>query len=142
MDKEKADKMIERDAWNKAFQRAEGTKVSQGLCATAAPSPASPTPLPALPLSLSASLVPPTPPNLQVFDDPKLLKKKIKREERAKNKSTKLWRDREQTVSQQMKERQEKRNKNLQDRTKAKLDKRKAKAAKKRPGFVSGGVSK
>jgi hypothetical protein len=27
VDKEKANKMVERDAWNKAFQRAEGTKV-------------------------------------------------------------------------------------------------------------------
>lgn len=135
MDKEKANKMVERDAWNKAFQRAEGTKV---CCAIWAPTWNQAGTVRALKTLLHHFPFL----SMQIFDDPKLLKKKIKREERAKTKSTKAWKEREESVDKHLKQRQEKRNKNLQDRTKAKLDKRRAKAAKKRPGFVSGGVSK
>jgi hypothetical protein len=65
-------------------------------------------------------------------DDPALLRKALKRQERAKKKSSKAWKDRVKTVAKSMKERQEKRTQNLKERmTKGK---NRAKKLKERAG--------
>lgn len=69
-----------------------------------------------------------------MFDDPALIKKKIKHIERSKKKSAKEWNERNDEVEKSIKERQDRRNKNLKERVKKKLDKR-----RERVGCVGGG---
>ena len=81
----------------------------------------------------------------KVRDDPKLLKKSLKRRQRAKKKSAQAWAEREKAVEEQRKGRQDKREQNLQQRATQKKEKRlkqkgvavpKAKAkSEARPGF-------
>jgi hypothetical protein len=66
----------QKQAWHKVLQKAEGAKV----CVRARAAPCWPAP------SLTYRL-----PALQVFDDPNLVKKKIKRIEKMKKKSGKEW---------------------------------------------------
>lgn len=62
-----------------------------------------------------------------VKDDPTLLKKSLKREERQKKKSSKAWKERDQKVKTTIRQRQDSRNKNISDRTKEKQQKKLAK---------------
>jgi len=76
----------------------------------------------------------------KVFDNPSLVKKKIKRIEQAKKKSQLQWTDRESEVKKQQKERQDARQKNLQARIDAKREKKIKKLKKSgrlvgKPGF-------
>ncbi|CAI5528427.1 unnamed protein product, partial [Closterium sp. Naga37s-1] len=52
----------------------------------------------------------------KVFDDPNMLSKQQKREQRQKEKSAKLWKERQMTVRKAMKDRQDKRKGNIQER--------------------------
>ncbi|ORX58493.1 SURF6-domain-containing protein [Piromyces finnis] len=52
----------------------------------------------------------------KIKDDPKLLKKTLKREQKLKERSTKKWNDRQKTVARQMKEKQKKREENIKNR--------------------------
>eukprot|EP00043_Microstomoeca_roanoka_P021027 m.254793 g.254793 ORF g.254793 m.254793 type:complete len:331 (-) comp18692_c0_seq1:286-1278(-) len=71
----------------------------------------------------------------KVFDNPKLVKKTIKREERKKAKSKKAWDARNATVEKEQRERQEKRERNLKARRDARKDRKLKKIQKRRPGF-------
>ncbi|KAL1922483.1 uncharacterized protein VTP21DRAFT_10022 [Calcarisporiella thermophila] len=93
VDKNKAEEVIEKEAWKKAMAMASGEKIK---------------------------------------DDPKLLKKTIKREEQKKKKSEKQWKERAETVIKSQAARQERRQKNIQERIEAKKNKGKKKL---RPGF-------
>lgn len=90
---------------------------------------------------------------VKVKDDPKLLKKMIKRKEYTKKKTVKEWKERVNTVKKDQGQKQKKRQNNLTERSAAKVAKRinrgkKPKAAggakggkgggKKRPGFEGG----
>lgn len=68
----------------------------------------------------------------KVKDDPKLLKKTLKREQKQKEKSGREWVDRKHTVQKGIQDRQKKRQDNLQAR---KDSKKAGKNGKKRPGF-------
>ncbi|ORY04185.1 SURF6-domain-containing protein [Basidiobolus meristosporus CBS 931.73] len=69
-------------------------------------------------------------------DDPKLLKKTIKRDEVKKKKSSKEWNERKTQVTESIANKQKKRNENIKARIDAKKNKGKGKSAKKsRPGF-------
>lgn len=78
----------------------------------------------------------------KVRDDPKLLKRTIKREERKKKKSGKVWQDRRRQEADEKAEKQAKREENLMNRRKGgggKGDSNKASKAKK--GSASGGAA-
>ena len=72
-------------------------------------------------------------------DDPKLLKKTMKKEDKKKQKSSKEWEKRKELEKQAMEKRQEKRKRNIQERVeqiKAKKMKKRAKKSKiRKPGF-------
>lgn len=70
-------------------------------------------------------------------DDPKLLKKTLKRKEKIKSHSQKKWKDRTETVEKQKDERQKKRTQNLKQRREDKMKKKHGKGKKKnsKPGF-------
>ncbi|GFU33057.1 surfeit locus protein 6-like protein [Nephila pilipes] len=76
--------------------------------------------------------------NVKVKDDPKLLMKSMKKEEKIKKKKAKAWKERTEHTEAMKKARQEKRTKNIQKRKKDKLE-HKIKRAKKKgrviPGF-------
>jgi len=73
----------------------------------------------------------------KVLDDPRLLKKSIKRAEAKKRRSREKWADRLEKQSQQQKTKQDKRKSNLKARADAKISKKIERAEKKRlrPGF-------
>jgi len=66
----------------------------------------------------------------KIKDDPKLLKKSIKRKEKQKEKSRKAWKEREESVANSKKEKQKKRVQNMQDRKQSKMDKKSGKSKK------------
>lgn len=68
---------------------------------------------------------------LKVKDDPYLLKKTVKREEKEKKKKAKVWKVRTEETEKRKQVRQDKRNKNIQQRKQEKRD-RKIKLAKKK----------
>eukprot|EP00918_Siedleckia_nematoides_P084329 GHVU01185174.1.p1 GENE.GHVU01185174.1~~GHVU01185174.1.p1 ORF type:complete len:364 (+),score=82.89 GHVU01185174.1:253-1344(+) len=74
----------------------------------------------------------------KVKDNPELIKKSMKRQEKRKAKSKKDWKDRDDRVKQKVDERQEKRKTNIKSKKQAKINK-KIKRAKKKgrilPGF-------
>ena len=73
----------------------------------------------------------------KVLDDPKLLSKSVRNEQKRKKKSTEKWQKREAFQKEQMADRQKKRKDNLKSRTKAKIERKIDKREKKRnrPGF-------
>ena len=73
----------------------------------------------------------------KVLDDPKLLSKSVRNEQKRKKKSAEKWEKREAFQKEQMADRQKKRKDNLKSRTKAKIDRKIDKREKKRnrPGF-------
>lgn len=73
----------------------------------------------------------------KVLDDPRLLRKSIKKETKLKQKKTAAWEDRAKKVKEEQEARQNKRRTNLQRRVDAKKDAKKAKREKKllRAGF-------
>ncbi|CAG9467496.1 unnamed protein product [Pedinophyceae sp. YPF-701] len=73
----------------------------------------------------------------RVLDDPKLIRKALKREQKQKQKSAKAWAERNKAAEAARKEQQQKRSDNLTARKKAKAERRIAKREKKlmRPGF-------
>lgn len=71
----------------------------------------------------------------KVKDDPKLLKKSLKRKEKMKAKSKKQWDTRKEQQNKQMEEKQKRRQKNLKERAEAKKGKKGGKGKKHRPGF-------
>ena len=72
----------------------------------------------------------------KVLDDPKLLNKSIKREERAKKKSRAQWEERTQKVKEQISAAQKVRKDNIKQRKDAKIERRMDKREnKRRPGF-------
>ncbi|KXZ43523.1 hypothetical protein GPECTOR_88g466 [Gonium pectorale] len=73
----------------------------------------------------------------KVLDDPKLLRRSLKRESKRKEKHSKAWQERVATQQEAQAARQAKRTDNLAARRQAKVDARKAKREKKllRPGF-------
>jgi len=68
-------------------------------------------------------------------DDPKLLKKTLKKRDKLKQKSKKEWKEREQNVKKRIDEKQKKREKNLQDRKHNKMKGTKGKSKGRKPGF-------
>jgi len=75
---------------------------------------------------------------VKVKDDPELLKKTIKKQEKLKKKSSKEWADRTEKVDKKQKEKQDKRLKNIKARKQKKVDTKIKKAKKKGrilPGF-------
>ncbi|CAL1262973.1 unnamed protein product [Larinioides sclopetarius] len=76
--------------------------------------------------------------NVKIKDNPELLKKSLKRQEKIKKKKAKVWKDRVEHTETRKQAKQEKRSKNIQKRKKDKLD-NKIKRAKKKgrviPGF-------
>ncbi|KAJ1562538.1 hypothetical protein HK096_008216 [Nowakowskiella sp. JEL0078] len=76
---------------------------------------------------------------ITIKDDPKLLKKSIKREEKRKVRSTEKWKERRETVQKSQHERARKRETNLKERSESKKKGGHGKA--KRPGF-EGGIRK
>ncbi|KAF8781558.1 surfeit locus protein 6 homolog [Argiope bruennichi] len=76
--------------------------------------------------------------NVKIKDNPELLKKSLKRQEKIKKKKAKVWKDRVEHTETRKQAKQEKRSKNIQKRKKDKLD-HKIKRAKKKgrviPGF-------
>lgn len=76
----------------------------------------------------------------KIKDDPKLLKKTLKREQKLKERSAKKWNDRQKTVARQMKEKQKKREENI----KARMMNKKGKGAKgkKRHGLEGSGLKR
>lgn len=73
---------------------------------------------------------------IKVKDDPKLLKKSLKLEQKKKKKSTKEWKQRTEEVEKKQKVRQEKRNQNIQQKKKEKRD-RKLKLLKKKGRVIT-----
>ena len=73
----------------------------------------------------------------KVLDDPRLLKKSLKKAEAKKRKSAAAWEERKERVVEQQKAKQDKRRKNLKDRAAGKIARRIEKGARKRlrPGF-------
>lgn len=73
----------------------------------------------------------------KVLDDPKLLRRSLKREAKRKEKNTKAWKERSAVQKDVMQQRQAKRKGNLDARRQVKFDNKKAKREKKllRPGF-------
>lgn len=73
----------------------------------------------------------------KVLDDPKLLRKSLKKEHKQRVKSAKAWQERSQQQQEAQKAKQNRRQENLQSRRQTKLDNKKAKREKKllRPGF-------
>ncbi|KAG0621031.1 hypothetical protein M758_4G262800 [Ceratodon purpureus] len=73
----------------------------------------------------------------KVLDDPKLLKKSIKREEGIRNKSAKKWQERSEMEKKDQQVKQQKRKENIQQRSTEKKERAIAKREKKlaRPGF-------
>ena len=72
----------------------------------------------------------------KVLDDPKLLNKSIKREERAKKKSRAQWEERTQKVKEQQGAAAKKRKDNIKQRKDAKIERKMDKREnKRRPGF-------
>jgi hypothetical protein len=73
----------------------------------------------------------------KVLDDPKLLKKSIKKEAKLKDKKTKAWNERMEKVKEKQSQRQQKRKDNLQSRIDAKKSAKKERREKKllRAGF-------
>lgn len=73
----------------------------------------------------------------KVLDDPRLLKKSIKKESKLKEKKTKAWNERMEKVKEKQNQRQQKRKDNLQQRIDAKRDRKREKREKKllRAGF-------
>lgn len=74
---------------------------------------------------------------LKVKDDPVLLKKSMKKEEKLKQHSQKKWQERVAHVAEQQQKRQDKRKKNIQAKKQTKVD-RKIKLAKKKGRIISG----
>ncbi|XP_031567448.1 ribosomal RNA-processing protein 14-C-like [Actinia tenebrosa] len=72
---------------------------------------------------------------MKVKDDPKLLKKTLKRQEKQKQKSRMQWKDRKEQQQKQMEEGQKMRQKHLKERAESKKKKGKGKGKKHRPGF-------
>lgn len=70
---------------------------------------------------------------MKVKDDPKLLKKSLKRQEKQKEKSKMQWKDRKEQQQKQIEEKQKMRQKHLKERAESK--KKKGKGKKHRPGF-------
>jgi len=70
----------------------------------------------------------------KIKDDPKLLKKSLKRKEKMKAKSKKQWDARKEQQKKQMEDKQKRRQKNLKERAEAKK-KKGGKGKKHRPGF-------
>ncbi|ORX84162.1 SURF6-domain-containing protein [Anaeromyces robustus] len=73
----------------------------------------------------------------KIKDDPKLLKKTLKREQKLKERSAKKWNDRQKTVVRQMKEKQKRREENI----KARMN-NKGKKGKKRHGLEGSGLKR
>ncbi|KAG2483321.1 hypothetical protein HYH03_017822 [Edaphochlamys debaryana] len=73
----------------------------------------------------------------KVLDDPKLLRRSLKREKKTREKHGKAWKERQQAQQEAQAARQSKRQDNLSARRQTKLDNKKAKREKKllRPGF-------
>ena len=73
----------------------------------------------------------------KVLDDPKLLSKSVRNEQKRKKKSAEKWEKREAFQKEQMADRQKKRKDNLKSRVKAKIERKIDKREKKRnrPGF-------
>jgi hypothetical protein len=73
----------------------------------------------------------------KVLDDPKLLHKSVKNEQRMKKKSRQKWEERHERTTEAMAARQKKRKDSLKSRANAKVEKRMDKREKKRnrPGF-------
>jgi len=73
----------------------------------------------------------------KVLDDPKLLRRSLKKEKRAKDKSRSAWEERKQKEVEQKEAKQQKRRENLKKRADSKIQKKKDKRDKKllRPGF-------
>ncbi|KAF5843024.1 surfeit locus protein 6-domain-containing protein [Dunaliella salina] len=73
----------------------------------------------------------------KVLDDPKLLRRSLKKEVKRKDKHAKAWQERKASQEEQKEKAQNRRQANLQARSKAKIDKKKAKSDKKllRAGF-------
>lgn len=73
----------------------------------------------------------------QVLDDPKLLRRTLKREAKKREKSGKAWQERRDQQQEAVQARQAKRTDNLAARRQTKADNKKAKREKKllRPGF-------
>lgn len=78
----------------------------------------------------------------KVRDDPKLLKRSIKREERSKKKSATKWRDRETQKTEEREARQAKRDENLKKRSEGKGGKAKAASKSGGKGGSKGGKPK
>lgn len=70
----------------------------------------------------------------KVFDDVNLLKKTLKRQEKAKNKSREEWKDRQHNVTEGKEKKQKKREENLRKRRDEKGQKGKKKGGAKKPG--------
>jgi len=74
----------------------------------------------------------------KIKDDPKLLKKTLKREQKLKERSAKKWNDRQKTVARQMKEKQKKREENIKNR----MNNKGKKGGKKRHGLEGSGLKR
>jgi len=73
-----------------------------------------------------------------VRDDPKLLKKAVKKEQKKKEKSSKAWKERKKEETKVQKDKQKKRSENIKQHLQKKKEKRlgiKDKQKQKRPGF-------
>jgi len=75
----------------------------------------------------------------KIKDDPKLLKKTLKREQKLKERSAKKWNDRQKTVVRQMKEKQKRREENIKNRMN---NKGKGSKGKKRHGLEGSGLKR
>lgn len=73
----------------------------------------------------------------QVKDNPVLLKKSMKKEEKLKSRSKKKWEERVEHVAEQQQKRQDKRKKNIAAKKQGKVE-RKVQYAKKKGRMVSG----
>jgi len=74
----------------------------------------------------------------KIKDDPRLLKKTLKREQKLKERSAKKWNDRQKTVARQMKEKQKKREENIKNR----MNNKGKKGGKKRHGLEGSGLKR
>lgn len=134
-------KLLQRQSWSAAL-------VSPSVPPAPLPPLRRPSPLHLLAVSVAHVAAANTPPSPfgspqaratgeKVLDDPRLLKKSIKRAEAQKRKSAEAWKERVQQQQQGMEQRQQKRKDNLQGRA----DEKAAKAAERRekklmrPGF-------